>query len=500
MNIKKLLFELNFILTSKNLENPYISEIRNVYQYDELKAFQYLKLLEHLLTGFYYTFPNNEDIYILRAPGRVNLIGEHLDYNGFPVLPIAIEKNIIFIFSQGKDDIVRVINYEKDYSYREFILSKDTKPFSMGDWGNYIKAGTIGLDIDLENDIKGFNALVYGDIPLASGLSSSSALVVASALTFMKSNNIQFDKLVIADDLARAEHYVGTMGGGMDQAISLLGEEGKALKINFFPLRTQSIKIPSGYSFVVANCCIKAPKTEKARLEYNRRPIECKIAAAFLKKELENKYVREFNINILGDLFRSENRIDSEILYQIANDLFKKDSYTVDHIADILNVSPSGFTDKFLKLKDGSAFPQPNDGFKLKQRFWYIMRENERVEKSVFAIQNGEMESLGKLMTEAHIDARDKYEISCPELDKLVEISLECGALGSRLTGAGFGGCCINLIKDNRTQDFINNVKKNYYNDFLFNHNKKLFDNIKNIDNQIFVCKPCRGSGFLFNF
>jgi galactokinase len=128
------------------------------------------------------------------------------------------------------------------------------------------------------------------------------------------------------------------------------------------------------------------------------------------------------------------------------------------------------------------------------------MRENERVEKSVFAIQNGEMESFGKLMTEAHVDARDKYEISCPELDKLVEISLECGTLGSRLTGAGFGGCTINLIKDDKTEEFINNVKRCYYNDFLFNHNKELFDNIKNIDEQIFVCKPCRGSSFLFDF
>ena len=172
-----------FIQELKKNPSKYIDEIKNIYQCDDNSALEYLNLYNNLLTEFKTLFPESKEIGIIRAPGRVNLIGEHTDYNALPVLPIAIDKNIIIIFSPVNDSTIRIYNHDPGFEYREFEISENTKPYETGDWGNYVKAGVLW---NKEKGKKGFNALIYGDIPSAAGLSSSSALVVASALTFLQ--------------------------------------------------------------------------------------------------------------------------------------------------------------------------------------------------------------------------------------------------------------------------------------------------------------------------
>ena len=205
---------------------------------------------------------------LVRAPGRVNLIGEHTDYNGFPVLPIAIDKSIRVEFTERSDGLIIARNSATEFKSFSFDYSKEIKPFKKGDWGNYVKAAIWGLKEALELKpckLKGFDATFRGNIPIAAGLSSSSALVVASALTFLSVNNIDLQALELAEILSKAEKFVGTEGGGMDQAVSLMALKDHALKIDFFPLRTTAISIPSDFVFVVCNSMIRAPKTESAR-------------------------------------------------------------------------------------------------------------------------------------------------------------------------------------------------------------------------------------------
>ena len=229
--------------------------------------------------------------FIVRAPGRVNLIGEHTDYNGFPVLPMSLDRAVYAGVKRREDKTIRIKNTDTRFTERIFEIEKDIPSYEGGDWGNYAKAGVQGvLDWEETNkpvqELSGMDVLISSNVPSGVGLSSSSAMVVMAALAFLESNRIAYNRVQLAEMLAFAEHYVGTQGGGMDQAICLLGEQGKALKIDFFPLKAKPVPIPDGWSVVICNSLIQAEKTRAALRLYNRRPIECRIATEMLSKEM----------------------------------------------------------------------------------------------------------------------------------------------------------------------------------------------------------------------
>lgn len=489
--------EIDFLINELKKNSPaYIKEIKNTYQCDDTSALNYLKLYYNLLIEYKSYFPHRKNVFILRAPGRVNLIGEHTDYNALPVLPIAIDKNIIVIFSPNNESVIRAYNHDSQFNYREFEISDKTIPYPTGDWGNYIKAGVFWLSPDNK---KGFDALFYGDIPSAAGLSSSSALVVSSALTFLHVNNINFDKILLAEELAKAEQYVGTMGGGMDQTISLFGKEGKALYIDFYPLNIKEVNIPNDICFVVINSMIKAPKTETARLKYNRRPIECKIITAFLNKFIKENFSLDFQVNLIGDFKKKFEYYNKELVKRILESLLSKDSYSYNEIIDVLGIEENNFKERYLKLKDNLYFPEPEDGFKLRQRFQYVIEESDRVDNALKSLDNNDTNTFGQLMIDSYNGAKNLYEISCPEIDFLVSTSLKNGALGSRLTGAGFGGCVINVLKQEDVFVFIEKMKKIYFEEYLQKNHPNIILQEKDINSLLFTCKPCKGAGVLFS-
>ena len=180
---------------------------------------------------------NIEPSFIIKVPGRVNLIGEHTDYNGFPVLPISISCFISAIGAPRTDRSIHIRNIDSRFPYTVFDLSQSIPHSPDGDWANYVKAAVQSLSSVLENTPSGMNVLFQGTIPQSAGLSSSSALVIASALALLAANRHQMNPLELAELMAVGEHYVGTQGGGMDQAICLLGKKCKAVKIDFFPTR-----------------------------------------------------------------------------------------------------------------------------------------------------------------------------------------------------------------------------------------------------------------------
>ena len=436
-----------------------------------------------------------------RAPGRVNLIGEHTDYNGLPVFPMAVNRDMATVFAPRKDRKIVIINTESEFTERSFDIEQSIPPYPTGDWGNYCKAAVQGL-LDYyrkkrrnSERFRGFEATIDGDIPVAAGMSSSSALVVLSALVFLSANRLQLHttaegRLELADLLAGAERYVGTQGGGMDQAISLMGLAGHAVKIDFFPLRTQTAPLPQNYAIVVADSTIKAAKTAEALDKYNRRPIECRLAAAVLKRIFSERYEREIPISLLGDLKEERLAVAEAEIWRIANAALHKDPYTLEEIAGILGQSTEKTAELYCKRRDGSIFGEPADGFKLQQRYTHVIEEGGRVEQSVRALEAGDITGFAELMNRSHASCRDLYEISCPELDRLVEISLEAGALGSRLTGAGFGGCTVSLVERKRVEAFILQVVQDYYRDYLGRKDRDL-------GKLIFPCQAAGGAGVL---
>src|SRR5437773_1514424 len=237
---------------------------------------------------------------LARAPGRVNLIGEHTDYNGLPVLPIAIDRDVLVAARRRDDDHVDLSNTGPAFPPRQYAVAAAIPPSPAGDWANYAKAAAEALVADLGR--RGLGALpggafrVDGRVPLAAGLSSSSALLVACGLAHLSLAGVALPPAELAELFACAERYVGTLSGGMDQATALLARADHALRIDFFPLRARPVTIPARAVFVVAQSLERAEKSGAARGHYNQRVTECGLACAVLAQRLGVAAAR------LGDL------------------------------------------------------------------------------------------------------------------------------------------------------------------------------------------------------
>lgn len=343
---------------------------------------------------------------VFSAPGRVNLIGEHTDYNDGYVLPMAIDKNIMMV-AQLRDDkkvVVYDINYEPAVS---FSLDKIEKA-NENTWINYL----MGVAQEIENrghNLQGMNIVMEGNVPLSSGLSSSAALEIVTAITFDKLNLLNIDPVEIAVLTQAAENnFVGVNCGIMDQYISRLGKKDHALLID---CRTNDYELvpftDDNYRIVICNTKVQRELVDSA---YNRRRKECNRATNFFNNKLEHEV---------------------EALRDVSSDEFSQYEYELPEI--------------------------------VAKRAKHIISENARVLKSVDALKNNDFVKFGRLMIKSHKSLRDDYEVSCEELDLLVDIAMECeGVLGARMTGAGFGGCTVNLVNKNHIDKFKRKIIGNY--------------------------------------
>src|SRR5256886_8064273 len=209
-------------------------------------------------------------MHVVRAPGRVNLIGEHIDYCGLPVFPMALRQSLHIAFHPRSDRETRLVNRDPRFAPSAFAVTESIPPAPAGDWGNYARAAAQALAQRFP-DLRGVDALVESDLPIAAGLSSSSALLVAMALAIMHANGVSVPSLELMELLGRGERYVGTAGGGMDQAIILGARAGGASRIDFHPLRLTPTAVPGDWQFLVAWSLVHAEKSGGARQAYNER-------------------------------------------------------------------------------------------------------------------------------------------------------------------------------------------------------------------------------------
>ena len=353
---------------------------------------------------------------LARAPGRVNLIGEHTDYNGLSVFPMAIQRDVAYLVRPRTDGIVRLVNLEPRYEPREFRLEREIAPYAQGDWGNYVKAAAQEL-VSRYDITRGFDASVHGNVPLAAGLSSSSATVVGALRALLAVNERDVPLSELQELAAHAERYVGLQGGGMDQAISLGGQRGHALVIDFNPIRMQPTRMPDDWRFVIANTLVLAEKSGAAREAYNARTRECREALA------------QFSAHPRAAAL-------PKTYYALVKSAAQEEVLAVAGLA--------------------------LDGLHLK-RFRHVVTEGARVELARQAMLRGDAEAFGTLMNASHESLRNDYEVSSPELDQLVLIAREAGALGARLTGAGFGGCIVALCRAQQTSAIVSALEQRYY-------------------------------------
>lgn len=391
------------------------------------------------------------------APGRVNLIGEHIDYCGYSVLPMAIEQNILAAVSVNNSGTIQLANTNP--LYKDFTVSCSEDIAIDRDnpkWFYYFLCGVKGIQERFEIPrLAGMSCVVDGTIPPSSGLSSSSALVCCSGLLTMEANQKSLSKVALAEICAKCERYIGTEGGGMDQSISFLAERGTAKLIEFQPLRATDVKLPDGAVFVISNCCVEMNKA--ATSHFNIRVVECRIATKMLAKARDLDPSRFLKLAQV----QTELKASLEEMLTLVDKVLHPEPYSREEICKVLGITSEQFSTDLL-----SANTQHMTQFWLHQRAKHVYGEAARVLqfKSICDSEPAEsIQRLGELMNQSHASCRDLYECSCPELDQLVDICLKAGAVGSRLTGAGWGGCAVSMVPAEKVESFLQAVRAAYY-------------------------------------
>lgn len=339
---------------------------------------------------------------VYSSPGRINLIGEHTDYNGGFVLPGAIDKAMFCVIKPNntKD---RIKAYAMDLSEMD-EFSLDDIPNKQ--WAKYI-FGVCQEMIKRGAQLEGFDCVFAGEVPLGAGMSSSAALESCFGYALNDLFSLGFDRFELAKIGQATEHnYVGVKCGIMDQFASCFGKEGVLIRLDCRSLEYEYVPFdPKGYKLVLLNSCVTH---ELASSAYNKRRTSCENVAATIRKyHPEVELLRDATIDMLKE---------------VANEVSAEDYIRAE----------------------------------------FVIEEIQRMGEACDALIDGDYETVGKKMYETHIGLSKKYEVSCPELDYLNDIARECGVAGSRLMGGGFGGCTINLVKDELYDTFLKRAIGDY--------------------------------------
>ncbi|HTU46033.1 MAG TPA: galactokinase family protein [Bryobacteraceae bacterium] len=378
-------------------------------------------------------FEPGATVSLASVPGRVNLIGEHIDYHDLPVLPMAIQRRIRIAFCPRADARVRAMS-SSGYGEREFDLSKNLEPGPTGDWVNYIKAAAKSATSRWPLKL-GIDAVVFSDLPPAAGLASSSALLVGFTLALLQANCIRPDVGELMEILPDGEQFVGTRGGGMDHAAVLASRAGCALLAKFAPLELTTIPVPPNWRFLVAHSLTMAEKSGAVRAEYNARRTAGTRALAILGLPSYQSALEQYSHSQLRAMM-----VRARFEHRIAEDEFRA--------------------------------------------FVHVTGEARRVDEAVSAMRQGDAHAFGQVLSRSHASLRDNLRVSSPALDELVSSAMAAGALGARLTGAGFGGCTIILCGSADCDRIRNELVDEYY------AQRPGF----NPDNHLIVAEPSAGA------
>ncbi|KYQ93073.1 galactokinase [Tieghemostelium lacteum] len=464
-------------------EPPIIESINEIYKDDESSQNRY----KELESKFREIYNGDTPTHYFRAPGRVNLIGEHVDYSGYPVLPFALEQDcIIAVYSDPSLESIKIANVDPQYP----PLTVGTLDYidinlNCHRWSNYVLAAWKGIQQYLTTTTqkpRGLCMLFSGNVPLGAGVSSSSALVCVSTLALAQMNQLNFTKEELAQIAVRSERFVGIEGGGMDQTISFLAQPNSATLIEFLPtLKTHSVQLPKSVSFVIGNSLVESNKIVTGGIYYNLRVVECRLAAVLLAfyMGLTWEHIRK-----LHDVQVQSNLKLDELLVKVETHL-QKEPYTKSNIAEILGLTIDQLEKKYFP----SGVKVSADTFKLYSRAKHVYSESSRVYQFAEKCKSPgklSVQELGNLMNDSHQSCAQLFECSCPELDQLTSICKQSGALSSRLCGAGWGGCTISMVPTDQVPQFLEKVYQIYY--------SKLPNLPKDRSSYFFVTSPSQGA------
>jgi galactokinase len=423
-------------------------------------ATQQLTRYEEALTDFH-TLYDSGPVQLFRAPGRVNVIGEHTDYNHGFVLPAALDKDVVMLARPRSDRTLRVANIEDVYPPLEFDLADEIAPAPRGHWSNYLRGPAQMLA--RQADLHGADLLVAGapphGVPRSVGLSSSSAVVVATAVTLAHQVGLPHATPAFAQSCADAEWYVGTRGGIMDHFAALLTRRDHALFLDCRPksdggYTTRHIPFPASHRLLVVDSGVHH---DNIRGEFNMRVAACRAGVALLRTAYPQ----------------------------------------ITHLRDVQDVPWASLAPYLPEVTTAQQLAQstidlgdipgldPNAPLHVLRNCRHVWHENARVLQTLDALAAGDTSVVGALLTAAHLSARDDYAISTQELDFLVNYANSLpGVAGARLTGAGWGGCMLILVDAGAVDTVQAQLAASYA--ATFSHSPAMF-----------LCQAAPGAGYL---
>ncbi|KAI0016487.1 galactokinase [Xylariomycetidae sp. FL0641] len=504
---------------------PTVSALNEIYTSQSLfdQGVRWNKLLEQFQASY-----GRPAQFVSRSPGRVNIIGEHIDYSLYACLPMGMTPDVILAVSTDLEPSqdgtykLKLANLdEQRFPAREFDVpySEIEIDATKHEWTNYFKAGLRGALQLLQRKHgadfkpKSMQVLMDGTVPAGGGLSSSAAFVSASALAVMIANGEKdVDKKDLTEVAIVSERAVGVNSGGMDQSASVFSERGSALLVDFVPsLSARPVFFPKTspeLCFMVAQSYVTSNKQVTGPIHYNLRVVECSMAAAYLNAKLCPKgtelpkdagplgvSIRGFHNNYFKGSEKSMPEQLTELIDLAKSTLTQEEGYTLEEVASGMGVTVEDVKSRFM-----SSFPVRGERFKLRQRALHVFTEALRVlqflsllEDPAQAPSSGDTvaynQKLGNLLNETQDSCREVYECSAPEIDELCTIAREAGAYGSRLTGAGWGGCTVHLVP----ADKIEVIRKAWIDKYY--SKRQLSD--KEMEAAIVVSRPMNGSAVM---
>ncbi|XP_030539890.1 galactokinase [Rhodamnia argentea] len=495
----------------EDLPIPVYSELEPVYG-DGSQLEEAQLRFDRLKAKFVEAFGHPPEVFA-RSPGRVNLIGEHIDYEGYSVLPMAIRQDTIVAirkYDSGKaEQVLRIGNVDDKYTMCSYPADPEQElDLKNHRWGHYFICGykgfyefakSKGLDVGAPVSL---DVVIDGTVPAGSGLSSSAAFVCSSTIAIMAVHGANFPKKEVAQLTCECERHIGTQSGGMDQAISVMAKPGFAELIDFNPIQATDVQLPAGGTFVIAHSLAESQKAVTAATNYNNRVVECRLAAIVLgikrgmkPQEAISKVKTLSDVEGLCVSFASEHGSSDPVV--AVKELLHEEPYTAEeleiiteeNLPSVLGNSPSSL-----------AVLEAAKHFKLYQRASHVYSEAKRVyafKDTVYSDLSDDdmLKKLGDLMNESHYSCSVLYECSCPELEELVKACRDNDALGARLTGAGWGGCAVALVKESIVPQFILNLKERFYQSRI----DRGVINKNDLGLYLFASKPSSGAA-IFNF
>lgn len=500
----------------------------------EEKRRMYLDVLDY----FKKKFGENRQVIISRAPGRINLMGRHVEHRGGNVNVISINREVIAVVSPREDDLIRITNVDSRFADREFLISdyltalawddwmscieseeiRNMVKDSRGDWINYVKAAVLKLQHTFKNrKLKGMDMAFSGNIPMAAGLSSSSAIVVAVAEAVVAINNLDISVQKFVDLCGEGEWFVGSRGGAGDHAAMKFGSRGYIAHLGFFPFGfKKAIKFPDGYKLIIADSHVKAQKTTNAKDLFNQRVASYEFGLMLIKEKFPQyahlmERLRDINPENLG--------ISPSRIYEILLKIPEKVRPT-----ELFELLPVKYHKRIRDIMNSHTAP---DFYLIRSVVLFGIAECRRSKICCDLLEEGDFDTFGKLMEISHngdrvavfkdgqktdydwstsdaylnrliedLKSEDPkrvlqaqlemqpggYACSIPEIDYMVDLTKKVpGVIGAQLSGAGLGGCIMILVREEAVDDLISVLNKEYYQPM-------------DLDPGTLVCVPVKGS------